>query len=115
MPLTLDIDQAAEERLRRRAQGLGGPVEQAEREVIEAAQNPPDSQWAVLGFILLLALLAKDKEFSEELGKAISTAFQPMVEHLLEHGTEEQLAAMLPKMPKPKDRPNNYCSTFRVG
>ncbi len=101
MTLTLDIDRDAEERLRRKAERIGVPLDRAEREVIQAAQNPPDSQWAVLGFILLLALLAKDKEFSVELGQAISTAFQPMVDHLIKHGTEEQLAALLPKVPPP--------------
>ena len=99
MTLTLDIDREAEERLRRRAERIGVPLDRAEREVIKAAQNPPDSQWAVLGFILLLALLAKGKEFSSELDQAISMAFQPMVDHLIKHGTEEQLAALLPKMP----------------
>jgi hypothetical protein len=100
MTLTLDIDQAAQERLRQRAQSIGVLPEVAEREVIEAAQNPPESQWGVLGFILLLALLTKGEELSPEVDQAIRTAFQPMVDHLLKHGTEEQLAVLLPKMPQ---------------
>ena len=104
MTLTLDIDQAAEERLRRRAQSIGVPVEQAEREVIEAAKDPDASGWAVLGFILMLALLPKDTEFSADLMKALNTVFQPMVDQMLKHGTEEQLAALLPKMPPTRTR-----------
>jgi hypothetical protein len=104
MTLTLDIDQQAQERLRRRVRSSGVPVEKAEQEVIQAAKDPDASGLAVLGFILILALLAKDKEFSEELGKAISTAFQPMVDQTLKHGTEEQLAALLPKMPPTRMR-----------
>ena len=99
MTLTLDIDQQAQERLRQRAQGSGVPPEVAERKVIEAAKNPDASGWVALGLILMLALQVKDKEFSEELAKAISTAFQPMVDRLLKHGTEEELANLLPKMP----------------
>jgi hypothetical protein len=104
MTLTFDIDQHAQERLRRRAQSIGVPVEQAEREVIQAAKDPEASGWSVLGFILMLALLEKDTEFSAELGKAISTVFQPMVDRMLKHGTEEQLAALLPKMPVARAR-----------
>ena len=102
MTLTLDIDQAAQERLRRRVQSSGVPVEKAEQEVIQAAQDPDASGLAVLGFILLLALLGQ--EFSEELQRAISTAFQPMVDQTLKHGTEEQLAALLPKVPPTRTR-----------
>ena len=104
MTLTLDIDQQAQERLRRRVRSSGVPVEKAEQEVIQAAKDPDASGLAVLGFILILVLLAKEKEFSEELGQAISTAFQPLVDQTLKHGTEEQLAALLPKMPPIRTR-----------
>ena len=110
MTLTLDIDQQAQERLRRRARSIGVPPEVAEREVIEAAHNPPESLWGVMGFILVLALLTKDQELSPEVDKAIKTTFQPMVDHLLKHGTEEQLAALLPKMPQPKPNVRNQAA-----
>lgn len=108
MVLTLDIDLQAQERLRQQAQSIGVSPEVAERKVIEAAKNPDVSGWTALGLILMLALQGKDKEFSEELTKAISTAFQPMVDRLLKHGTEEQLAALLPKMPP--ERPRNQAA-----
>jgi hypothetical protein len=43
--------------------------------VQEAAQNPPESQWHVLGCILLLALLTKEQQFSPEVDQANRTGF----------------------------------------
>ncbi len=97
MALTLNLAPEAAARLRRRAEQTGLSAEQAAREVLQAAQQPPDSLWNVLGLILLLALLVKEP--SPEVEQAIRDTFQPYVDHLLANGTEEQLAALLPAMP----------------
>jgi len=45
----------------------------------------------------MLTLMRKGEEFSPPLEQVIGTVYRDMVERLIKHGTEEQLAALLPK------------------
>ncbi len=98
MPLTLNLSPDAQARLRRRAEQSGVTAEEAAREVRQAAEQPPASVWGVLGMILILMLLPHMPR-DPELEAKIAESFQPYVDHLLAHGTEEELAMLLPKMP----------------
>ena len=98
MSLSLNIPLDAQERLRIRAERTGLSREDAAREVLAAAETPPDSMWDVLGMILLVLLLSK-MDPSPDVEEAIRISFQPYVDHLLKNGSEEQLTALLPKMP----------------
>lgn len=103
MVLTLNLPPEAEARLRRRAKRTGISPEEAARKVVEAAQSPPTSLWFVLGLLLILALFQKEPDPETE--AAIRAAFQPYVDHLLTTGTEEELAALLPKLPSEETKP----------
>jgi uncharacterized protein (DUF433 family) len=98
MSVTIELTPEQESRLRAKAKQAGLTPETLSPELIEEIAS--SSLAGAFFAVLIIALLMKQSPVSPEQQELLQMLTQPLIDQVLRDGTDEEIAALLPRLPE---------------